>query len=161
MKKEISRTGLIKRLAVIIYDALLLAGVLFFSLVLIFGIPLYIFKSSVNQETLDAYPSLKLFLSGLLIVVALVIACIFYSWFWVKGGQTLGMKAWHLYLVNDEGKYITWKFAAIRFFVAIASWACLGLGFAWILVNRKNLAWHDIASKTQIIRYKMVQTKKD
>ncbi len=161
MKKEISRPGLIKRLAVIIYDALLLAGVLFFSLAIIFGIPLYIFKSAVNQDTLDAFPALKLLMSGLLILVALLIAFIFYGWFWVKGGQTLGMKAWHLYLVNDEGKYITWKVAAIRFITALVSWACAGVGFAWILLNRKKLAWHDMASNTQIVRYRIVKTKED
>ena len=154
MKKNISRTGLIKRIAVIVYDALLLAGVLFFCLVFIFGVPLYIFKSTVDLETLDAYPSLKLVISCLLIIVSLVIAFIFYGWFWVNGGQTLGMKAWNLYLVNEEGKYITWKVAAIRFVTAIISWACIGVGFAYILVNRKKLAWHDITSKTQVIRYK-------
>ncbi len=154
MKKNISRTGFIKRIAVIVYDALLLAGVLFFCLVLIFGVPLYIFKSTVHLDTLDAFPTLKLLVSALVIIVSLLIAFIFYGWFWVNGGQTLGMKAWNLYLVNEEGKYITWKVAAIRFMTAIASWACIGMGFAYILVSRKNLAWHDMASRTQIIRYK-------
>jgi len=37
MNKKITRPGFIKRLAVVIYDALLLAGVLFFCLVITFG----------------------------------------------------------------------------------------------------------------------------
>lgn len=160
MKKEISRPGLIKRLAVIVYDGLLLAGVLFFSLTILFGIPLYIFKSVTQQDTLDAYPGLKLFMSALLILVGLVIAFIFYGSFWTKGGQTLGMRAWHLYLVNEEGKYLSWKAAAIRFMASLVSWACVGMGFAWILISRKNLAWHDIATKTQIVKYKPVAEKK-
>jgi len=70
------------------------------------------------------------------------------------------MRAWHLYLVDEGGKFINWKTARIRFLVAIISWACLGMGFAWILVNRKNLAWHDIASKTQIVKYNPVNNNK-
>ena len=149
MKKEISRPGLIKRLAVIIYDGMLLAGLLFAAFALIFAIFL-IFPEAVNSN-----PAIKLFKFSLLIVVAFF----FYGWFWVNGGQTLGMKAWHLYLVNDDGKYITWKTAAIRFQMAIISWAFIGLGFAWILVSKKKLAWHDIATKTQIVRYKVVTKK--
>ena len=150
MKKEISRPGLIKRLAVIIYDGLLLAGLLFASFALIFAVFL-IFPEGFNN-----HPAVKYFKFSLLIGVAFI----YYGWFWVKGGQTLGMKAWHLYLVDEDGKYITWKTAAIRFATAIISWACLGLGFAWVLLSRKNLAWHDIASKTQIVRYKVHAEKK-
>ena len=158
MNKKITRPGLIKRLAVIIYDGLLLAGVLFFCLAITFGISLYLFKL-INGSGIQEYPKFKAAVSALVILVALILANFFYGWFWTKGGQTLGMRAWHLYLVDEEGKFINWKTARIRFLFAIASWACFGMGFAWILVNRKNLAWHDLASKTQIVKYKPVKTK--
>jgi len=70
------------------------------------------------------------------------------------------MRAWHLYLIDENGKFIDWKTARIRFLVAILSWACAGMGFAWILVNRKNLAWHDIATKTQIVKHQPNNTKR-
>ena len=158
MKKEVTRPGLIKRLSVVIYDGLLLAGVLFFCLVITFGIGLYLFKV-INGAGIQEYPQFKALISALVIIVALILAYFFYGWFWTKGGQTLGMRAWHLYLIDEDGKFVSWKTARIRFLVAIFSWACLGMGFAWILVNRKNLTWHDIASKTQIVKYKIITKK--
>ena len=154
MKKEVSRPGFIVRLLVVIYDALLLAGVVFFSLVLIFGIALYIFKDTINT-----YPALKPVISGLVVLVAFLISSYYYSWFWTKGGQTLGMKAWHLYLVDENGHYINRKQGFLRCLTATLSWACFGMGFAWILVNRKNLAWHDMLTKTQIVKYKTIVKK--
>ena len=159
MNKKITRPGFIKRLAVVIYDALLLAGVLFFCLVITFGIGLYLFKV-INGTGIQEYPQSKAIVSALVIVVALILANFFYGWFWTKGGQTLGMRAWHLYLIDENGKFIDWKTARIRFLVAILSWACAGMGFAWILVNRKNLAWHDIATKTQIVKHQPNNTKR-
>lgn len=156
MKKNISRPGLIKRLAVIIYDALLLAGVLFFCLVITFGIGLYLFKVFTGSS-IDAYPVIKIIVSCLVFIMATTISLLFYGRFWTRGGQTLGMRAWHLYLVDENGKFIDWKVARKRFAFAALSWLCLGMGYAWILVNRKNLAWHDMASNTQIVKYKPIK----
>jgi uncharacterized RDD family membrane protein YckC len=150
MKKNVHRPGLIVRLFIIIYDLLLLGGVLFASYAGIFAIFL-LFPESISKTELA-----KNFQFALLILIAYF----FYGWFWVNGGQTLGMKAWHLYLVDDAGKFLTWRMASIRFFTTIISIACLGMGFAWILVSRKNLTWHDIASKSQIIKQKPIKKNK-
>lgn len=130
--------GFFKRIFVIIYDSLLLAGVIFAASILFLLIP-------DNIESILIVKILK-------ITYLLAVAFIFYGWFWVKAGQTLGMKSWGLYLVNADGKFINWKQAAIRYCVAILSWAIAGLGFTWILINKKRLTWHDIASKSQIVK---------
>ena len=153
MKKEILRPGLIKRIAVIIYDGLLLSGVLFFCLVLTFGISLYLLKVTTGLN-IHEHPQLKIAVSAAVVIIALLIAYCFYGWFWTKGGQTLGMRAFHLYLIDENGKFINWQIARKRFTFSLLSWACCGMGFAWILVNRKNLTWHDMATKTQIIKHK-------
>ena len=61
------------------------------------------------------------------------------------------MRAWNLYLIKPNGKFINWKIAAVRYTAALFSWMPLGLGFTWILLNKQKLAWHDMISNTQII----------
>jgi len=80
----------------------------------------------------------------------LFVSFLFYSWFWTRDGQTLGLLSWKLRVVNKEGNSISWQQAAIRFSVAILSWGFCGLGFFWVLFNKQRLAWHDIASKSHL-----------
>lgn len=122
---------------VVAYDGLLLAGVLFLSALFFPLLPEDFSASLAGQIIKSTY--------------LLTICFLFYGWFWTHGGQTLGMRAWNLYLIKPDGKFINWPIAAVRFISAIISWAAVGLGFTWILINRRKLAWHDIASGTQIV----------
>jgi len=70
------------------------------------------------------------------------------------------MKAWNLYLVKPDGKFINWNTALKRYLAALVSWACLGLGFTWILLDHRNRSWHDILTNTQIVKSKQ-QAEKD
>jgi uncharacterized RDD family membrane protein YckC len=74
----------------------------------------------------------------------------FYVWFWMHGGQTLGLKAWKIKLCNLDGNSINLTEATMRFFAAILSWGCLGLGFFWCLFDQNKRSWHDHLSKTQL-----------
>lgn len=76
---------------------------------------------------------------------------VFYGWFWVHGGQTLGLRTWRLRVVRHDGTPITWRHAALRFAGAILSWAALGLGFLWIYVDPQRRAWHGHLSGTRVV----------
>lgn len=119
------------------YDGLLLLGVIFLSS-LFFPLLPDAFNYSLLGKVIKG-------------VYVLAIIFLFYGWFWTHGGQTLGMKVWDLYLVNADGKFINWRVALLRFISAMLSWAALGLGFTWILLDRRRRTWHDIISKTQIV----------
>lgn len=41
--------------------------------------------------------------------------------------------------------------AVLRTVALIASALCLGLGFAWALVDRNGRTWHDLASRTRVV----------
>jgi len=127
--------GIFKRLAIIIYDALLLIAVLFLATLVLLP-----FQADNIFEPNSWQFSLYL----------LFVSFLFYSWFWTRGGQTLGLLAWKLRVVNKEGRSISWRQAAIRFSVAILSWGICGLGFFWVLFNKERLTWHDIVSKTHL-----------
>lgn len=75
----------------------------------------------------------------------------FFAWFWTHGGQTVGMRAWRIRVQTTEGYQLNWAQATIRFFAAILSWACAGLGFLWSLLDAEKRTWHDQLSGTVII----------
>jgi uncharacterized RDD family membrane protein YckC len=72
---------------------------------------------------------------------------------WRRGGQTLGMRAWRVHLVNAHaGEAIPWSQLTVRFLVAIVSLLAAGLGFAWSLFDGERRTWHDLASGTRLLR---------
>jgi uncharacterized RDD family membrane protein YckC len=128
-----AKPGLLRHLAAIIYDLLLLVAVLFFATAIL--LPFNGGEAFSHQQI--TYP-----------LYLLTVSFCFYGWFWTHGGQTLGLKAWKIRLLNNTYQFISWRQAFIRFFVSILSWGILGLGFLWPLVDKNQRSWHDIASKT-------------
>ena len=76
---------------------------------------------------------------------------LFFTQFWCRGKQTLGMRAWKIKIVNAQGNPISQQQACIRFFSALASCACLGFGFFWCLLNKNKRTWHDLIAGTYLI----------
>ncbi|GJM04276.1 MAG: RDD family protein [marine bacterium B5-7] len=127
---------LLRRLAAIFYDCLLLTAVLFVATAILIPI---IGGDAVESGNL-AYTAFLLSISFL-----------YFGWHWVKGGQTLGMRSWHVYVINESRQNPSWKQAALRFFSALLSLVLLGLGFVWSLFDKDKLALHDRLSKTRLI----------
>ena len=74
----------------------------------------------------------------------------FLACFWIFRGQTLGMLAWRLSIVSVSGYRITFTQAMIRYFTAVVSLVCLGVGYLWIHIDPGRRAWPDMASDTLI-----------
>ncbi|MGD2056280.1 MAG: RDD family protein [Gammaproteobacteria bacterium] len=134
-KPAYQAAGLLRRLMAMFYDTLLLLSVLMFATAL---------ALLVTRGMLDYHN--PFFRSWLFF------CCFaFYAWFWMHGGQTLGMRAWRLRVQRLDGRPITIWQALLRFLSAIPSWALLGLGFLWMLVDRDRMALHDRFSETVIV----------
>ncbi|MGX5174536.1 RDD family protein [Aliikangiella sp. IMCC44653] len=75
-------------------------------------------------------------------------ACIqyYYVWCWVKGGQTVGMKTWHLKLCKADGSLLTWKEAYIRSFLS-----CGGIANLWCLIDQEKRGWHDLFCDARVV----------
>lgn len=71
---------------------------------------------------------------------------------WRRVGQTIGMRAWRVRVVDESGQLATSKQCLLRYAVALASWLALGAGYIWCLVDHDRRGWHDIASKTRLVR---------
>ncbi len=130
--------GLARRLGAVLYDSLLLTALLM--LVSFVYVPLIgrLVPPAINR------PLYQLLL--------LAVSYAYFAGFWVRGGQTLGLRTWKLRLVGRDGGSVTWTRATWRFLAAMFSWLCLGLGFLWVIVDPEKLAWHDRLSNTRLIR---------
>jgi uncharacterized RDD family membrane protein YckC len=135
---RLPRPGFFKRILVIFYDGFLWLGVIFMASLIFLLIP-------------DSLSSAN-WVRGVKTVYLLGVSFLFYGWFWTHGGQTLGMRVWHLHLVNEHGKYIGWRKATLRFALAAISWLPLGLGYTWMLLSPTRSTWHDMMCKTSIVR---------
>jgi|WetSurSiteA1Bulk_404760.scaffolds.fasta_scaffold78757_2 uncharacterized RDD family membrane protein YckC len=131
--------GLLRRLAAMLYDALALFGVLVVATSLIILPAGIVFDHQVRSES----PWFRLYLLGIIVG--------YYAWPWIKGGQTLGMRAWRLRVVRADGGGLRLPDALLRLAAAVLSWMVVGLGFLWVLVDRDGLAWHDRLSRTRLV----------
>lgn len=123
----------------IFYDTFLLMAIL-----LIFAAISMTMNRGIAIETSDNFqPVYAIFMFG--------VCYLYFAWFWIHGGQSLGMKTWQIKLQSCENANINWKIAAIRFVSAIFSWSIFGIGFLWALFDKKNRGWHDLISKTELI----------
>ncbi len=128
--------GLMRRLAAILYDSLLLAAILFLA-----GLP----AAPILGEA-PSFVAILLFRFYLLLIIFA-----FFAWFWSHGGQTLGMRAWRIRLQNrNPGPVSLWQLM-LRFIVATFSWLAFGLGFLWSLIDKEKLTWHDRYSMTELV----------
>ncbi len=71
---------------------------------------------------------------------------------WRRGGQTIGMRAWRLRIVRDDGHPLSTRQSLLRFGVSAVSLTAAGLGFWWALIDAQNRTWHDIAAGTVMVR---------
>ena len=127
--------GFLRRMGAILYDGILLCGVLLFTTALL--LPLN--EGNAFAPDQPFYPLCLLWVSFM-----------FFGWFWTHGGQTLGMRAWKIRVRTRDDQALGWHHALVRFLVATVSWSVCGLGFLWILFNENKLSWHDLISKTLI-----------
>ena len=134
---ELPSAGLIRRLAALLYDVLLLFGVIFTGTVVLMP-----FTS--GQAIAPGSIVYQAYLVGLI--------ALFYGWCWTHGGQTLGMKAWRIRVQRPDGRWLSWERSGLRLLCAVLSWLPLGLGYIWALFDRDNKTWHDRLSNTIVVR---------
>ena len=129
--------GLLRRLGAMLYDGLLLAGVM-----IVAAIPLPFFESAAD---------VSVWVRTLIRIYLVLVCFLYFGWFWTHGGQTLGMRAWRLQLRRIDGQNLAWSTAVARFAGALLSWLALGLGFFWVALDPQNRAWHDRLSKSIVV----------
>jgi len=129
--------GPFRRFAAIIYDSLLVIGLLMLATAVLLP---FTHGEAIHAGNLPyrAYLALIIFL--------------YFALGWTRSGQTLGMKAWRIRVQQPDGRAIGWRQSLIRAAVAVLSWLSLGAGFLWSYIDGERRSWHDMASGTQLVR---------
>lgn len=119
-----------RRLAAMVYEAFLIFGVSFFAAWVFF------FASGGRDATRGALRTeLQFFI--------LVVLAAYFLWCWLRGGQTLAMRAWRIRLAD-----VTPAKAVLRFVLAAV---LLPLSILWALVDRDRQFLHDRLAGTRLI----------
>ena len=124
--------GLPRRLASMVYEASLLFAVAFFAAWVFF------FASGGRDATAGGMRHL------LQLFIGLVFAG-YFLWSWLRGGQTLAMKAWRIRLVD-----VTPLRALLRFALALALVPTL-ISIVWSFFDRERQFLHDRLAGTRLI----------
>lgn len=127
--------GLWRRVAAGVYDLLLMIALWFVAVVALLP-----FTGGHAVDGGNIWFRLYLF----------VVPYLFFSWFWTRGGQTLGMRAWRLQLRNVDGDTVTRLQALLRYVSAWVSWLSV-IGIAWCLVDARKRCWQDMFSRTEVV----------
>lgn len=126
--------GLMRRLAAMVYDALVLMAVW----MLVGFVAVALNGGEANE-------------SPLFHSILLVVTFVFFAFFWMRAGMTLGMQAWRLRVQSVDGRSLSLMQALVRFVAAIASLLAGGLGYWWILFDTEKRSWPDMASGSRVV----------
>lgn len=126
-----------RRFAAMFYDSLALFGIWFVAAGIVVGF-------NHVEAVHDQNPWFRAYL--------LALAYGYFGLCWHRGGQTLGMKSWHIRVVDAvTNAPLTWRQTVVRFAVGLISWLPAGLGYWWALIGPRQ-TWHDRASASRLIR---------
>jgi uncharacterized RDD family membrane protein YckC len=131
------RAGLRLRLASLLYESLLVLGVLSVSFML---------------PHLALGMGAGIVLPGpILVIHVFVVLGAYFIWYWRRCGQTLAMQTWKLQLVTREGTAPTLVQLILRYCLSWPSLLFYGAGLVWALFDRDRQFLHDRLSGTRII----------
>ena len=120
----------------LVYEALLLFAVLFAAAFAYFIVSRFL-PFTLPRRAFQAY--------------LMLLAAAYFIIQWIRGGQTLPMKTWHIRLVSRDGGAVSCHQALIRYIAAMASWLTLGAGYLWAVVDRDRQFLHDRLAGTRLV----------
>ena len=138
--------GLLRRLGALLYDSFLIAAIW-----MLLGYALQLIVGPDTSTLVDGRVQTDPLLDWILFTLMCGSCVGFYVWFWCRGGQTLGMLAWRIKVVDHEGAHISIGQALVRFGLAWPAFFCFGLGYLWLYVDPDGNALHDRWSGTRVV----------
>ena len=127
----------LRRLASMVYEALLLLAVL----ALFLALPHTLIGAFTHRVATPMTLQAHFFL----------VMLIYFLWFWCNGGQTLAMKTWRIRLVTLEGRPVRPAQALLRYLLCWPSFALGGIGILWALLDRDEQFLHDRIAGTRLV----------
>ncbi len=136
-------SGFVSRAAALVVDALALAGATSTAGYVLSALAAVIPAKSLFGMGLDRALPVG---AGALVVLLYFVFC------WSAFGRTLGMALMGLKVVTVAGGRVSAPRAVFRFVGFLVAGAVAGLGFLWVLVDDRRMAWHDHLAGTIVVR---------
>lgn len=124
----IKRPGLLRQMAVFLYDGLLILALL--------GFATFIFVWLFGDAT-QGWTHLALQIELWLV------AGVYFVYSWYRSGQTLAMKTWRVQLVRVDGSQATLAALIQRYVLASVGLIFFAAGFIWAWIDREHCSLHD------------------
>jgi uncharacterized RDD family membrane protein YckC len=131
-----------RRIAALVYDVFPLIG--------LWMITAFVCLFAFGRHYDPAHPAWGTRLGLQLALLAVTLAYFMISW--ARIGQTIGMRAWKLKLLREDGGKVGVPMALARFFLALLSLGLAGIGFWWALFDARNRTLHDRVCGTVMVR---------
>ncbi|NVK58271.1 MAG: RDD family protein [Alteromonadaceae bacterium] len=149
---DMNRASFVRRLAAMIYDALVATAVgMCAAMILIVGLVVSLKNGWLDLQGYAEPNELlqqSLLYKTLIQIWVVLWVSVFFLWFWKRGGQTLGMRAWRLRIFSTNDAPVTWSRLVLRLITSLA-----GLGTLLVLFDVKNkLALQDRVAKTEVLK---------
>lgn len=126
----------LRRFAIVIYDSLLIMAVSIFYGIVYLGLSKLLFNVEADRP------------SGILFQLGWLLTFVgFYTYFWRKGNQTTGMRAWRVKIQSEDGNTPNITQCLLRLITAPIAWPLFFTAFS----NAERQWLHDKLSKTQLI----------
>lgn len=144
---EYSTPSLLRRLAAMVYDSLLLMAISILYGAVMAGINVAIKGVPATGERI-AWGGF-----GVVVFIGWILTIgFFFCYFWHKSGQTLGMKTWRMKVVNyDNLNTPSYARCIGRVLCAPVSLCLLGIGYLLMYTNTERQTLHDKISKTRTL----------
>lgn len=134
--------GLRRRLASMLYESLLLLGVLSAAFILPWMLALWLLDVRNPPPWLGWLELLHIF----------AIIGGYFIWHWHRRGQTLAMRTWRLKVVTaGDGRNPSWRRACLRYALSWPAILLCGAGIVWALFDLDKLFLHDRLAKTRVV----------
>lgn len=144
---EFATPSLLRRLAAMVYDSLLLMAVSILYGAIATGINIAIkgVPATGERVTWGAF--------GIVVFIGWIFTLgFFFCYFWKKSGQTLGMKTWRIKMYNASNMQLPdYSQCIIRCCCAPFSLLLFGVGYWLMYLNPDRQTLHDKLSKTRIL----------
>ena len=139
------------RLVAYILDGIIIAIVL--TVIFTIGALVFFAGSTVVDNRVTNVSTVGAVVGGILFLIGFLVGLLYFPYFWVNGGATIGMRPFNLKVVRDkDGGPIGWGTGILRLIGLWIAGAVFYLGFIWIFIDKRRRGWQDLIAGTLVVK---------
>lgn len=134
--------GIISRSASFVLDAVVFTVGALGTVFVVHAVAALMQGEPVNLDNTDSLLPEVVFLGG---------SFVYFAGAWWVFGRTVGEAVFGLRVVRGNGRRITVARAVVRFVFMTLGLSLLGLGYLWMLIDKRRRTWGDIVAGTVMV----------